>query len=231
MSAVESPTTPGEQSAAEPQLCPRCAAPLRPGQDWCLECGEAVSTRIAKSPGWRLPAAIVGTVLALGAAVLVLAFLELSDDADRAAATPAPTPTAVASAVPTETPPAAPSPTSPDATPAPSPAASPTPSPEASASPTPAPAGAVATWPAGEEAWTVVLLSSTGKPEAEKRAKEISDSGTPAGVLRSDDYESLREGYWVVFSGQYETQKEAQDAAEAIGAKAAGAYARFVKPR
>ena len=217
--SVETPAAAPEETTGT-QLCPRCGAQLHPGQDWCLECGEAVSTHIARSPGWKLPAAIVGGVVALAAAVLLLAFLELSDDADRAASGPAPTPTPVAEATPTPTPTATPD----DAT---DPEESPTPE----ASPTPAPAGEVASWPAGEEAWTVVVLSSTAKADADKRAKELADAGTPAGVLRSDDYKSLRAGYWVVFSGQYETREEAQTAAEGIGAKAAGAYARFVEPR
>ena len=198
--SVETPAAAPEETV-EPQRCPRCGAQLHLGQDWCLECGEAVSTRIARSPGWKLPAAIVGGVVALAAAVLLLAFLELSDDADRAASVPSPTatPTATPEATPTATP-------TEDAT---DPEASPTPE----QSPTPAPAAEVASWPAGEEAWTVVVLSSTSKADADRRAKELVDAGTPAGVLRSDDYSSLRAGYWVVFSGQYETREEAQTAA------------------
>lgn len=227
MSTIET-DRPAEPGPA-PATCPRCGSPLAPGQDWCLECGEAVTTEIAAKPGWKLPAAIVATVVALGAAVLVLGFLELSDDAERAAEQPAATPTPLASATPTATPEATPTPT-PTGTPAEG-EATPTPSPEGSPTPAPPAGGEVASWPAGEEAWTVVLLSATSKEEADRRAQELVDGGTPAGVLRSDDYESLRAGYWVVFSGQYETQKEAQDAAAGIGAKAAGAYARFVKPR
>lgn len=229
MSAVETPEAP-VQETTEPRTCPRCGAPLQPGQDWCLECGEAVSTRIARAPSWKLPAAIVATVLVLGAAVLALAFLELSDDADQAAAEPTPTPVAAATPPPTPTPEASPTPIAEGEEPPAEP--TPAPSTEPAESPTPAPpAGEVAAWPAGEEAWTVVLLSSTGKAEADDRAKEISEGGTPAGVLRSDDYGSLRPGYWVVFSGQYESQEEAQTAAEGMGAQAAGAYARFVDPR
>ena len=224
MSAVETQPAQQEQVPA-PELCPRCGAQLRDGQDWCLECGEAVSTRIARSPGWKLPAAIVGTVVALAAAVLLFAFLELSDDADRAASEPSPTPTAVAEVTPEATGTPVPTPT---------PATEATPEPDESPVPEPTPGaqpGEVASWPSGEEAWTVVLLSSTGRAEADDRAQDLVDAGTPAGVLRSDDYASLRPGYWVVFSGQYESREEAQTAAEGMGAQAAGAYARFVEPR
>ena len=52
--------------------------------------------------------------------------------------------------------------------------------------------------------------------------------GAGAGVLHSDDFSSLRKGYWVVFSGQYPDQKAAQDAAQGKGGDA---YAREVVPR
>src|SRR4051812_49650990 len=77
--------------------CPRCGAPLRPDQDWCLNCGTAVTTEVAGAPGWRTPIAIVGVVLALAAIALAVGFIELSDDSERVAQAPAttvtPTPT------------------------------------------------------------------------------------------------------------------------------------------
>jgi hypothetical protein len=88
----------------------------------------------------------------------------------------------------------------------------------------------VETWPDGEEAYTVVLLSSTDRADADARAEEFVDRGTPAGVLRSDDHGSLRPGYWVVFSGRYEAQEEAETALADLGAEAAGAYVRLVGP-
>ena len=54
--ATESPPT---------RRCPRCDAPLAPEQDWCLECGNAVTTRVARSPGWGVPVAIVIATLAV----------------------------------------------------------------------------------------------------------------------------------------------------------------------
>jgi hypothetical protein len=87
-------------------------------------------------------------------------------------------------------------------------------------------AGGLATWPAGERAWTVVIASTTSRAEAEKKAEEA--GGGDVGVLKSDDYSSLRKGYWVVFAGQYPSQSAAQTAAEGRGG---GAYARRVVPR
>jgi sporulation related protein len=214
---------------APPKLdCPRCGAPLRPDQDWCLNCGTAVTTEVAGAPGWRTPVAIVAVVLLIAAGALVFAFLEISDDAERQAQAPTPTPAA------TTAPPAStPAPTE-SSTPVPTPpvtAPSATPEPGASPTPTTAPESTATTWPAGREAWTVVLFSSARKAEADAKAKDFAGQGKTVGVLDSDEYTSLRPGYWVVFSGQYETQEEAQSAAEGFGDSAPGAYARKVTPK
>jgi septal ring-binding cell division protein DamX len=231
------PGPPPPAGAPEATVCPRCGAPVRPDQDWCLNCGTAVSTEVAGAPGWRTPVAIVGVVLLIAAAALVFAFLQISDDAEREAQ--APTPTAAPAAPTTPTPAATPTaeptaspvptpPTTPGAGVVPTPGTSPTPG----ASPTPAPGGgAVGTWPEGRDAWTVVLFSSTRRAEADGKAKEFADQGKAVGVLDSDEYASLRGGYWVVFSGQYDGQEEAQSAAEGFGSTAPGAYARRITPR
>jgi hypothetical protein len=71
-----------------------------------------------------------------------------------------------------------------------------------------------------------VLASTRDRPEAEEKARAA--GGADVGVLRSDDYSSLRKGYWVVFQGQFDTR----DAAETAAEDAAGdAYARRVVPR
>lgn len=234
--------------------CPYCGAPLRPGQDWCLSCGAAVTTQVAGARGWRTPIAIVGVVLALAAAALVFAFLQISDDADRIAAAPAtsPTPTPAVPSVVTPVPvvptpvpgatvtpsPVPPITLTPGASPAPSPATSPTPFPtnRPGSSPTPFPttptggSGTVGTWPRGKTAWTVILLSGKSKSAADKKAKEYAAQGRSVGVLNSSDYSSLRPGYWVVFSGQYDTKQQAVSAAQGLRSTAPQAYARQVKP-
>lgn len=47
--------------------CPKCGAPVEPGQDWCLNCGEAQASRRIALPGKRA----VGTVLALTGVLVV----------------------------------------------------------------------------------------------------------------------------------------------------------------
>jgi hypothetical protein len=74
--ATESPPT---------RRCPRCDAPMAPEQDWCLECGNAVTTRVARSPGWGVPVAIVIAVLAVAGAAIFITIGLLEDDADKAA--------------------------------------------------------------------------------------------------------------------------------------------------
>jgi septal ring-binding cell division protein DamX len=228
--------------AAPATGCPRCGAPLRPGQDWCLACGAAVTTHVAGSPGWRTPLAIVGVVLTLAAAALVVAFLQMSDDAQQVAqappaqappaAAPAPAATAAptASAIPT---PAATPATG--ATPGATPGATASPTGEGGSpagTPTPATAaGTVAPWPSGRTAWTVILVSTTTRADADRKAKSFADQGKPVGVLHSDDFRSLRPGFWVVFSGQYDDQKAAQDATTGLKSTAPDAYARKIEPK
>lgn len=240
--------TPPAQSG---RRCPRCGSQIDADQDWCLSCGAAVSTRVAPAPRWRGPVAIVGAVLALAAAAIVFGLLELSgDDPERVAQAPTPTPSpTVPPPTPTPSPTVSPSPEasptaspttspeeSPTASPSPeaSPSASPTASPTESPSPSPEPSptgGDVAEWPEGESGWTVILQSTTRKATAEKKAQDLSSAGTEAGVLRSDDFSSLRSGYWVVFSGQYDSADEAQRARRDLGSSARGAYVRRITPR
>ena len=237
MSATELPPPP-PAGAPVPDACPNCGAPLRPDQDWCLNCGQAVTTRIAGPPAWRSPIAIVGVVLLLAAAGLLIAFLELSSDPETVAQSPTPTPAATGAIVPTATP--SPDPaatvtpgTDGTLTPTPSPGAetTPTPGPTTTATPSPSASGSFAGWPAGTTAYTVILWSATTRSEAESKATEFQAAGQDVGILDSSDYSSLRGGYFVVFSGQYTDVDQAQSAAEAVQSTAPGAYAKQVKPK
>jgi predicted nucleic acid-binding Zn ribbon protein len=90
--------------------CPRCGAALASDQDWCLHCGTAVTTRVARPPSWRVPAAIVLGVLALAGGGVAIAYAVLNGGDDNRSGAPS-TPGAVASASAT----AAPVPASPQA--------------------------------------------------------------------------------------------------------------------
>ena len=228
------------EPAVATRACPRCGAELAPDQEWCLSCGNAVGTRIAPTPRWRLPVILVGTVLALLVAALILSLVQLSGDPQPVAKQPTagatPTPSAApddgaaAGAAPTT----APQPTAtPSAAPAPGATAAPGAESERDLNAVPTPgggasapsAGGLATWPEGKTAWTVIVASTRSRAEAQKKARA---AGADAGVLQSDDFASLRKGFWVVFAGQYPGQKAAQDAAKGKGGDA---YARRIVPR
>jgi hypothetical protein len=71
-------------------------------------------------------------------------------------------------------------------------------------------------WPAGETGWTVILGSfptATGKSEADATVAQAVKDGLPqVGVLDSSRSASLQPGYFVVFSGIYSSQGDANAA-------------------
>ena len=219
--------------AAEPaaQTCPSCGAAAAPGQLMCLECGSRLALEYHRPASWKIAGAIIGVVLLLAGAALALALAEITSDADNQAT--APTPTQQAS-----TPQAAPAATgtSPaESTPAPAPTeTAPAPATDAQSLPdtdTPPPTSSPTTWPEGESAHTVILASAGSRQEAEAKQQKAQDAGITAGILKSDDFGSLRPGYWVVFDGQFDSVEEATERAEQDrGNGFADAYPRFVDP-
>jgi hypothetical protein len=223
--------------ATEQRACPRCGSGLAPDQEWCLNCGAGVGTQIAPTPRWRGPIVLVGVVLALLAAALILALAELAKDPQPVATQPTGQPTATPAGAPDDgaatpaptvapTPPAAVTPAGPEGQPGDGSGPDPG-TPEAeNAQPPAGGASALATWPAGKTAWTVVLASTPSRAEARRKARAA--GGGDVGVLDSDEFSSLRRGYWVVFAGEYPSRNAAETAAETRGS---GAYARRVVPR
>jgi SPOR domain len=210
VTAVETPK-PDRPPPAETRRCPRCGADLTPQQEWCLSCGADVTSTIATAPSWRGPVALVGALLLIAAAALVLALVELAGDAEQVSQQPAAT----------ATPPAA-------ATPAPTVTPESTTIPPATDSPGTTPE--IADWPAGKDAWTVVLEAASTREAAEARANELVQQGIPVGILDSDDYGSLEPGRFVVFSGQYDSQRAADQALGDLTGQVEGAYVRHVQP-
>jgi septal ring-binding cell division protein DamX len=204
VTAVETPAP-----ATETRRCPRCGANLTPEQEWCLQCGADVSSTIAAPPSWRGPVAVVGGLFLIALIALVLALVELAGDAEQVAeqgATPTPTPTTTT--VPTATP------TIPPATDDGTGAATPE----------------IADWPAGKDAWTVVLEASGTREAAEARANELAQQGIPVGILDSNQYPSLEPNKFIVFSGQYDSERAANQALTGLTSQVEGAYVRHVSP-
>jgi hypothetical protein len=207
----------------------------------CIVCGARIAALGAGKPrGWLLPAVLAGIgVLLIGTAV-AFGVVELTSDDDvkkddvaDLAGDPKPPPPATS---PEPQPPASTTPTIP---PASGPGTEPEqpgdqtqPSEPPETTPSEPSTGGPAEWPAGKTAYTVVLVSATSRNAADAKAEQAIKRGIEAGVLRSDDFSSLRPGYWVVFAGQFDTSEQATRAADRYAAQGfGGGYPRQVKPK
>jgi len=224
--------------------CPRCEAVVQPGQEYCLECGGrlgharpgpverasvSVSERHPWAGAWVVPAllGLVIAVLGTGAAIAI------SDDGGGE-------PSAVVTATggnltvtdtgPTLT---APEPTEPPATTATT-ATTATQPPPTTTRPAPPANPAAVSWPRNRSGWTIVLLSlpqANGRAAAAAKATEARSGGLRrVGVLNSSRYASLHPGYYVVFTGIFETEAEAASALQRARAVFPAAYQREIVP-
>ena len=245
------PPQPGQLVSAAPAAaaaaqCPSCGSPAQPGQEMCIVCGA----RIAREPvaaessrGWRLPLILAGIALLLVGTAIAFAVVELTsddevrkDDVANLSDDPAPPQTQppATQPPPATTPPPAnippatreTNPNQPQDLPDDTPPTTPT-TPDS-----PSSGGSVAEWPAGRTAYTVVLVSATSRNAADSKAEQAVQRGIEAGVLRSDDFSTLRPGFWVVFAGQYDSSEEATRAADRYAEQGfGGGYPRQVKPK
>jgi len=167
---------------------------MRDDQEWCLECGTARTT-VHRPPDWRVAVAIVGTVVALALAGFAIALINLSSNANRAAAALNPT----------------------------TPSATTTPARRTTHSTRPAPPRhpslTLATWPAGQAGWTVVLASKKHRPKATALATKLLAAGLAVGILDSNAYPAFTPGHWIVFFGRYSSFAAARTEALALIAK------------
>ncbi len=163
--------------------CVRCGAALRPSQEYCLQCGLR-----RPGPGRFGAAPLDGRPLtprlaALGAVALAGAVLAIV--ATREPDGTVRVETAIGGSVTVET-------------------------------PTPDKPTTLAAWPQGEDGWTVVLIS-VPKVQGRKAAVDVASAartrGLPTlGVIDSSRYASLHPGYWLVWSGRYDSEAEATGA-------------------
>ena len=170
-----------------------------------------MSSTIAAPPSWRGPIALVGGLLVIALVALVLALVELAGDPEQVAEQPA----ATATPVPTTT--TVPTPESTTIPPATG---------DDSAATTPE----IADWPEGKDAWTVVLEAAGTREAAEARANELAQQGIAVGILESNKYPTLEPNKFVVFSGQYDSQRAADQALQGLSGQVEGAYVRHVSP-
>jgi hypothetical protein len=217
------------------QACPRCGTPRKPDQEYCIECGSRLPPtsgalararrawvhRLGWYPGdWVWSALLALVVAAAGAAVAIVA----TDDAKPSStATIYATSQSVALASPSPAPA-----TNVDTSTLPTP-----PEPTASSKARPQPNGRTP-WPAGQTGWTVVLESlpatAGGQRSARARADRAAKDGLPeVGILVSSRYSTLHPGYFVIFTGIYDSRSEAESNLRAAGSAGfSSAYVRQI---
>jgi hypothetical protein len=160
--------------------CPRCGASIAGGQEYCLQCG-------LRQPGrWRVgppPADARGLQLRIGvlAAVAVVgAAAAIAIAANGSGPETVRTALGGSATVPAST---------------------------------ISPNQQLAQWTRAESGWTIVLVSvpkTRGRDKAVAVAQDARSRGLKqVGVLDSSMFASLRPGYWMTFSGKYESEAEA----------------------
>ncbi|CAN5322913.1 hypothetical protein BH18ACT14_BH18ACT14_03460 [soil metagenome] len=95
--------------------------------------------------------------------------------------------------------------------------------------------GNIRSWPQGREGYTIVLASvetSKGRAAAERKANQAIANGlTNVGILNSSDFLTLNPGYYVVFTGVYDTVAAAQSGLATARSRGFPlAYVREVSP-
>jgi hypothetical protein len=243
------PEPPDEQPPPPPPVdavggeCPRCGTPYDPFQEYCLECGlrlpvtrgliPVLSTawrrRVPWYPGdwiWPVLAALVIAAVAAGVAIAA------TNDNGSSGNTKALTNSTIPGATSTTPPPPAGTETGHAPTSSVPTTTSPTESQPQPPPPPPTSGGGLTAWPPGQNGWTIVLASvpqSAGRAAATREAQKAIDAGlSEVGVLNSSEYSSLHSGYFVVFSGVYNSEKEARGGLGTAKGSYPQAYARQI---
>ena len=246
---VEPPPPPPPSEAAppppppEPGRCPNCGAPHDVYQEYCLECGRRlpgayVGGRYAEvwrrdSPIWLWAALAALLLVALvSGAVVALAATDDRKNSEPASSNPvvstAPSTTDTVGVVtqpPTIT-------INPPTTTLSTTTFSTTTFGTTTFSTTTT-TGSNVTWPPNKDGFTVVLKSvptSNGRSQAESAANKARTNGlSQVGILNSSDFSSLNPGYYVTFTGIYDTESQANAALPNARSKGfPTAYAREV---
>jgi len=246
---VEPPPPPPPSEAAppppppEPGRCPNCGAPHDVYQEYCLECGRRlpgayVGGRYAEvwrrdSPIWLWAALAALLLVALvSGAVVALAATDDGKNSQPASSIPvvstAPSTTDTVGVVtqpPTIT-------INPPTTTLSTTTFSTTTFGTTTFGTTTT-TGSNVTWPPNKDGFTIVLKSvptSNGRSQAESAANKARTNGlSQVGILNSSDFSSLNPGYYVTFTGIYDTESQANAALPNARSKGfPTAYAREV---
>lgn len=187
--------------SAEASACPRCRAPIAAGQEYCLECG-------LRQPGRRRLGALPTEVRALRLRIAGLAAIAIAG-------------AAVAVAVAADG-------TGPDRILTATGGSVTAPTPEVE------PRSQLLVWPRRLDGWTIVLASipkAKGRDQAVAVAQQARTHGlVRVGVLDSSRFASLRPGYWMTFSGRYQSEAEATGSLRRARAAVKGARVQRIEP-
>lgn len=234
---VEPPPPPPPSEAAppppppEPGRCPNCGAPHDVYQEYCLECGRRlpgayVGGRYAEiwrrdSPVW-LWAALAALLLVALISGTVVALAATDDEKNSEPATSIPvvsTAPSTTSTVGVVTQPPTITINPPTTTLAGTTTFSTTTFGTTTFGTTTfgtTTTGGNVNWPPSKDGFTVVLKSvetSKGRSPAESAADKARTNGLPeVGILNSTDYSSMNPGYYVTFTGIYDTESQAEAA-------------------
>jgi hypothetical protein len=227
---VEPPPPPPPPEAAppppppEPGRCPNCGAPHDVDQEYCLECGRRlpgafVGGRYAEvwrrdSPIW-LWAALAALLLVALVSGAVVALAATDDGKSSEPGTSIP----VVSTAPSTTSTVGVTPSTITITPPTTTLGTTTFSTTTFGTTTfgtTTTTGSNVTWPPSKDGFTVVLKSvptSNGRSQAETAADKARTNGlSQVGILNSSDFSSLNPGYYVTFTGIYDTESQANAA-------------------
>lgn len=75
-----------------------------------------------------------------------------------------------------------------------------------------------------------MVQSTTSQSEANATKAKLKTAGKSAGVLRSSNYSSLKNGFYVVFSGTYSSRSQAEAQVTSLGSGFPNSYVRQVVP-
>jgi hypothetical protein len=211
--------------------CPRCGARVERGQEYCLECGlrqpggglaSAVGMawqgrargRLAGSL-WPILAALLVAAVMTGVAILISRGSDDDGPEVIAATGPSSISTPTTQTLPTEPTTTAETETEPATT-----ATEPPPEPQ------------LVDWPPSQNGYTIVIASlpaSGGRALAIEKARDVLATGLPeVGVIDAGEFSSLHPGYYVVFSGIYDDQREALDGIGRVQRLYPAAYIRQI---
>jgi len=181
--------------------CAHCRAPLAAGQEYCLECGLRQGGRSRLGPLPTETRALRLRIAGLAVVACAGAAVAIAAAADGTGAEQVLTATGGSATV---------------------------------QAPTVSPKSRLVVWPRDRSGWTIVLVSvpkARGSDEAVAVAQQARLRGLPRiGVLDSSQFASLQPGYWMTFTGRYQSEADATGSLRRARAVVRGARVQRIEP-